>query len=99
MRLSSEALRELYQKETARSARENADDCLTEDLLTRAVAGELNHAERERTADHLATCSDCVKEYRAISALKSWAEDVAIESQNGKGRLGHLLVPLSQQLP
>ena len=86
MKLTSEALRELYQRETARSARHSATECLSEDLLARAVAGELNRSERERTADHLATCSDCVKEYRAISSLKSWAEEAAktsAASENG----------------
>jgi anti-sigma factor RsiW len=76
MKLNSEGLRELYQRETARSARRSAGDCLTEDILVRAAAGELNQSERERTADHLATCSDCTKEYRAISSLKSWAEEL-----------------------
>jgi hypothetical protein len=76
MKLNSEGLRELYQRETARSARRSAGDCLTEDMLARAAAGELNQVERERTADHLATCSDCAKEYRAISSLKSWAEEL-----------------------
>lgn len=76
MKLNSEGLRELYQRETARSARHSTGDCLTEDVLARAAAGELNQVERESTADHLAACSDCAKEYRAISSLKSWAEEL-----------------------
>jgi hypothetical protein len=79
MRLNSEGLRELYQRETARSSRQE-NDCLAEDLLARAAAGDLSQAERERTADHLATCSDCTKEYRAISSLKTWAEGISEES-------------------
>jgi hypothetical protein len=77
MKLNSEELRQLYQRETARSARRSAADCLTEETLARAAAGELNQAERKHSADHLATCSDCAKEYRAISSLKSWADDAS----------------------
>ena len=96
MRLDSEGLRELYQRETARSTRRANGDCLAQDMLARAAAGELNQAERERTADHLAICSDCAKEYRAITSLKSWADEVSTDSgarpmpmpasDNGKGR-------------
>ncbi|HEX6046409.1 MAG TPA: zf-HC2 domain-containing protein [Pyrinomonadaceae bacterium] len=73
MRLNSEDLRELYQRETARSAR-GSDDCLTEEMLARAVAGELSQPERERVADHIAGCSDCAKEFRALRSVKSWAD-------------------------
>src|SRR5687767_2333567 len=83
MKLDSEGLRELYQRETARSARGSAGDCLTEDMLVRAGAGELNESERERAADHLAICSDCAKEYRAINSLRSWALPA---SDNGQPR-------------
>lgn len=76
MKLNSEDLRELYQRETSRSAR-SADDCLTEDVMIRAATGELTASERERAADHFATCSDCAKEYRAISSLKPWADESA----------------------
>ena len=75
MRLDSEGLRELYQTGTARSARVSDDNCLTEDMLAGAAAGELNQSEREKVADHLVTCSDCAKEYLAIKSLKSWAHD------------------------
>ena len=73
MRLNSEDLRELYQRETARFAR-GSDDCLTEEMLARAVAGELSQSERECVADHLAGCSDCAKEFRALRSVKSWAD-------------------------
>ena len=72
MRLNSEDLRELYERETSRSARESATDCLPEDVLAQAAAGELNQSEREQAADHFATCSDCAREFQAIRSLKSW---------------------------
>ena len=75
MRLDSEGLRELYQRETARSNRRSSGNCLTEDMLARAAAGELKQSERESVADHLANCSDCSKEYLAIKSLRSWADD------------------------
>ena len=94
MRLNSEDLRELYQRETTRSARGSMSGCLTEELLARAAAGELSQLDRERTADHLVTCSDCAKELRAIRSIKSWADEESIEvdartipfliSENGK---------------
>jgi hypothetical protein len=77
MRLDSEGLRELYQRETARSARRSSGDCLTEDMMARAAAGELKQSERESVADHLATCSDCAKEYRAIKSLRSWTDEAS----------------------
>src|SRR6185369_7496265 len=77
MKLNSDELRSLYQRETARSNRRSDSDCLTEDVLARAVAGELNQSERERIADHLASCSDCAKEYSAAKSIKSWADENA----------------------
>ena len=77
MKLNSEELRDLYQRETARSNRRSASDCLTEDLLARAVVGELDQSERERVADHVASCSDCAKEYRAVKSMKAWADENA----------------------
>jgi hypothetical protein len=90
MRLSSEALRELYQQQTTRRARCAENTCLSESQLAGAAAGEMTQYEREQTADHLSICSDCVKEYRAIKSLKSWAEDAAVDAdrlpQNGNSR-------------
>ncbi|HSE19950.1 MAG TPA: zf-HC2 domain-containing protein [Pyrinomonadaceae bacterium] len=77
MKLNSEELRDLYQRETARSNRRSDSDCLTEDVLARAVAGELDQSERERVADHVASCSDCAKEYRAVKSVRSWTEENA----------------------
>lgn len=77
MKLTSEALRELYQKETARAARLRDSECLSPEMLTGAAAGELNDRERNVVVDHLAICSSCAKEYREIRSLKSWAESSA----------------------
>ena len=77
MKLNSEELRSLYQRETARSNRRSDSECLTEEVLARAVAGELDQAERERIADHLASCSDCAKEYSAAKSIKAWADENA----------------------
>jgi len=77
MKLNSEELRSLYQRETARSNRRSDSDCLTEEVLARAVAGELDHSERERIADHLGTCSDCAKEFSAAKSIKVWADENA----------------------
>jgi hypothetical protein len=96
MRLNSEDLRELYQRETARSTRRSDAGCLTEETLARAAAGELSQSERERTADHLASCSDCAREFRAIRSLRSLADSASADdsvqpipfpgSENGQSR-------------
>ena len=78
MKLNSEELRSLYQRETARSNRRSDSECLTEEGVGRAVAGELDQAERERIADHLVSCSDCAKEYHAAKSIKSWADETAL---------------------
>jgi len=75
MKLNSEELRGLYQRETARSNRRSVSDCLTDEVLARAVAGELSQSEREQVADHLATCSDCAKEFRATKSMRVWAPE------------------------
>jgi putative zinc finger protein len=77
MKLNSEEMRSLYQRETARSNRRSDSNCLTEEVLARAVAGELDQSERERIADHLASCSDCAKEYSAAKSIKAWADENA----------------------
>jgi hypothetical protein len=68
MKLTSEEMRSLYQRQTARSAADRGD-CLLADVMTRAAAGELSRSERGVIADHLAVCSDCAEEYRILRRL------------------------------
>jgi hypothetical protein len=72
MRVTSEDLKSLYQKGTARSA---DVDCLSVEIMMHAATGEMNDEERVRVADHLVTCSDCAWEFRVVRALKPWAEE------------------------
>ncbi len=88
MRLNSEDLRELYERGTSRAARGSAAECLTEEVLTRAAAGDLNQTEREQAADHFASCSDCAREFQALRSLKPWAEKVS-------GNAGARVIPLT----
>ena len=99
MKLNSEELRSLYQRETARSNRRSASDCLTEDVLARAVAGDLNESERERIADHLASCSDCAKEYSAAKSIKAWADEKARPIPFPAKVNGHRPLPESRRRP
>lgn len=93
MKLTSEALRELYQKETARSALRDSE-CLSEEMLTSAAAGDLNREQREEVADHLAICSSCATEYRSIRSLKSWAASEPVVSRRfGESRLFTFYIP------
>jgi hypothetical protein len=75
MRLTDEEMRRHYQHQTARFTAGRAE-CLSEDVMTRAAAGELSQSERELIADHFIVCSDCVEEYRLLRELKPWAERV-----------------------
>jgi len=93
MKLTSEALRELYQKETARSARGDRE-CPSEEMLTSAASGDLSREQREQVADHLAICSSCAKEYRAIRSLKPWAQtEPAFSGRFGESRLFTFYIP------
>jgi hypothetical protein len=78
MKLTDDKLKQLYQQQTARSAQRA--ECLTDETLLRAAAGELGQIERERMADHLMVCSDCAQEYRLAQSLKPWAERVVAVS-------------------
>ena len=99
MKLNSEELRSLYQRETARSNRRSDSECLTEAVLARAVAGELDQAERERIADHLATCSDCAKEFNAAKSIKAWADERARPVPFPAKANGHRSLPESRRRP
>lgn len=93
MKLTSEVLRELYQKETARPARGDSE-CLSEEMLTSAASGDLSRKQREDVADHLAICSSCAKEYRSIRSLKSWIDgEPAISRRFGDSRLFTFYIP------
>lgn len=106
MKLTSEALRGLYQDETARTSQPDSD-CLSTEMLTTAASGDLNREQREVVADHLAICSSCAKEYISIrslrASLESWAESTSAslgrespEVEPGPTRL--LLLP-ERQVP
>ena len=104
MKLTSEVLRELHQKETARSSRLRDSDCLPAEMLTSAAAGELRDAQRDAVVDHLTACSSCAQEYSEIRSLKTWAESnaqVFAEAQVDAGparvlRLPERRVPVQQ---
>jgi anti-sigma factor RsiW len=88
MKLTIEEMRGLYQRQTARS-RDGRAECLSENTMVRAAAGELSQSERELIADHLAICSDCSEEYRLLREMKPWAERAALSAFEGEP----LLIP------
>ncbi len=51
--------------------------CLTEEDWPRLLSGDADAAERTRAARHVAVCASCAGEYRALRALRPWAEDAA----------------------
>ncbi|MBI1761105.1 MAG: hypothetical protein HYR56_06675 [Acidobacteria bacterium] len=75
MQLSDEALKNLWQTETARGT--NRRECLSSETLLRAGAHELRAPEAERIAAHLAACADCAEEYRIALAVHDWAAETA----------------------
>lgn len=84
MKLSSEELRALYRRQTARSAVLQSQ-CPTTEMLVRASAGEVSKTEREQVVDHLMGCSDCADEYRLIRSLNPPAEHTAATSRADLG--------------
>jgi hypothetical protein len=82
MKLTSEELRRLYQRQTTRSVAGRVD-CLSEGAMTRAAVGELSQAEREMVADHLTACSDCAQEYRLLRRLKPLTGRAGVSADEG----------------
>jgi len=72
VKLTKEVMAGLYKEQTSRSRRGKAE-CLSADLLARASTGDVDEGERELVAGHLASCSDCIEEYRMIAPLEDWA--------------------------
>lgn len=77
MQLSDEALKNLWQTETARGV--SRRDCLSSETLLRAGAHELRAPEAERVAAHLAACADCAGEYQIALAVHDWAEETVAQ--------------------
>jgi hypothetical protein len=73
VKLTKDELAKLRQEQTSRVLRGEAE-CLSPELLARAAIGDLDNAEREIVAAHLANCSDCVEEFRMIASLEDWAK-------------------------
>lgn len=63
----------IYQSQPSR-AELNRADCLADEFLTRACAGDVSESDRLFVADHLTTCKDCAEEYQLARLLKSWPE-------------------------
>ncbi len=86
MKLTSDQLKALRQRATARSAGQRAD-CLSAEVLWQAAAGKLHRRERAAVLAHLATCSDCAEEYRLGRSLKGWAREAAASLGEDEGAL------------
>jgi hypothetical protein len=86
MTLSDDDLRERGR----RPVRSRGPDCIGEEDWLRQMTGEASPAERMRLARHVAVCTACADEYRALHALRSWADDasgvVAGEGGRRQGR-------------
>src|SRR5437870_4663826 len=67
-------LRNAYQHATRRRAGAN---CPGEETLIRAARSEVSSRDREAVLSHLATCSDCARDYRIATALQPWASEAA----------------------
>jgi hypothetical protein len=73
MTLSDDDLRERGR----RPVRARGPDCIGEEDWLRQMTGEASPAERMRLARHLAVCTTCADEYRALHALRSWADEAS----------------------
>jgi len=77
MKLSQDELRDVIRSQTARNVTA-PPECLSEEVLMRAAARELDAVEREQVASHLAGCTDCVRNYRIAHSVKLWAEQIGL---------------------
>lgn len=68
MNLTDRDLQDLVQEATTRARRPDAE-CLDADLLARMRLDDLDDATRASAIEHLAECSDCAGEYRALDGL------------------------------
>src|SRR5215831_13767250 len=75
MKLSQDELRDVIRSQTARSVTA-PPECLSEEVLMRAAARELDAVEREQVASHLAGCADCVRNYRIAHSVKLWSDQI-----------------------
>ncbi len=77
MKLSSDQLKDAYQRKRARRSGGSAA-CPDTDMLARLASHDLTAADRDRVTDHILSCSDCADEYRVASSLSGWAEEAAV---------------------
>lgn len=75
MKTSESQLKAIRERGTRAASREG---CLSADVLAMTARGEIGAAERERVADHLATCADCSEELKLIGPLQAWSERTAV---------------------
>lgn len=85
VRITAEELRELYRRRTARSTA-GERDCLSNDVMQKAVEGSLGVGEREDIITHLRRCSDCAREYRVLRALQPWRSALGDAPRSAEGR-------------
>jgi hypothetical protein len=67
MKLTERELQQMYQKMTGPSSKVG---CLDEDALIRAATGQMSAADREGVVAHIASCSDCAREYQIARGLR-----------------------------
>lgn len=77
MRLSSDQLRDAYQRNKARLPGRSAG-CPDPEVIARLASRDLDAGDRDRATDHILGCSDCADEYRVARSLSSWAEEAAV---------------------
>ena len=75
MKLSDDDLRTLWREQTA-NVPPDRPLCLADADWARLLSKEMDPAERARTAEHIASCSQCADEYRLLQPLQAWGEDV-----------------------
>jgi TolA-binding protein len=74
MKTDESSLKSIRSHETRARSRE---DCLSADVLAAIAAGQLSGSDRDRAADHLASCADCAEELQLLQPLQAWSERTA----------------------
>jgi hypothetical protein len=75
MKFDERELQELWRN--GRQPDEREEDCLADEDWPRLMAGEMSTVERTRAATHMTTCTPCADRYRALHALRPWADEAA----------------------
>jgi len=84
-------LQNVYQRATRRAGSE----CPTEESLMKAATNKLSSKERDAVAQHVASCSDCARDFRIARSLAPWAAEASKNAREEERNLSPLAIALT----